>query len=141
MLSFHVKFVQTDGRAMVKQYAPDLSIRGHKKFNKTKTPFWCVWERSLFKTLWEKEKLLVTSIFSFSHNVFYSIKDRNDRLCSFILSSANAFNSDKDQIMLSGNGLILNQTISYCNNRCIVWCSMPLSTVFQLYRCSQFTYP
>ena len=26
---------------------------------------------SLLKTLWEKEKLLVTSNFSFSHNVFY----------------------------------------------------------------------
>ena len=31
MLSFHVKFVQTDRRTTVKQYAPDLSIRGHKK--------------------------------------------------------------------------------------------------------------
>ena len=34
MLSFHVKFVQTDRRidrwTMVKQYALDLSIRGHK---------------------------------------------------------------------------------------------------------------
>ena len=27
----------------------------------------------LLKILWEKEKLLVTSNFSFSHNVFYSI--------------------------------------------------------------------
>ena len=37
MLSFHVKFVQTDKRTdgrrrtTVKQYAPDLSIQGHKK--------------------------------------------------------------------------------------------------------------
>ena len=32
MLSFHVKFVQTDRRTdNVKQYAPDLSIQGHKK--------------------------------------------------------------------------------------------------------------
>ena len=39
MLSFHIKFVkadrrtdrQTDGRTTVKQYAPDLSMRGHKK--------------------------------------------------------------------------------------------------------------
>ena len=29
MLSFHVKFVQTDRRTMVKQYALDLSIWGH----------------------------------------------------------------------------------------------------------------
>ena len=31
------------------------------------------WETSLLKTLWEKEKLLVTSNFSFSYSVFYSI--------------------------------------------------------------------
>ena len=33
--------------------------------------FWRPWETSLMKTLWEKEKLLVTSNFSFSHSVFY----------------------------------------------------------------------
>ena len=27
---FHIKFVQTDRQKMVKQYAPNLSIRGHK---------------------------------------------------------------------------------------------------------------
>ena len=32
---------------------------------------------SHLKTLWEKEKMLVTSIFSFSYKVFCSIKDRN----------------------------------------------------------------
>ena len=31
-------------------------------------------KRSLLKTLWEKEKMLVTSIFSFSHNDFYPSK-------------------------------------------------------------------
>ena len=31
-------------------------------------------ERYLLKTWWEKEKMLVTSIFSFSHNVFYPVK-------------------------------------------------------------------
>ena len=30
MLSFYVKFVQTDRQIMVKQYAPDLSMRGLK---------------------------------------------------------------------------------------------------------------
>ena len=34
-------------------------------------------ERGLLKIFWEKEKMLVTSIFSFSHNVFYPKKDRN----------------------------------------------------------------
>ena len=33
--------------------------------------FICVYSTSLLKTLWEKEKLLVTSNFSFSHSVFY----------------------------------------------------------------------
>ena len=33
--------------------------------------FWRLWKTSLLKTLWEKEKLLVTSNFSFSHSVFY----------------------------------------------------------------------
>ena len=33
--------------------------------------FWHPWETSLLKTLWEKEKLLVTSNFSFSHSFFY----------------------------------------------------------------------
>ena len=31
----------------------------------------------LLKTLWEKEKMLVTSIFSFSYSIFYSIKQIN----------------------------------------------------------------
>ena len=32
MLSFHFKFVQTDRRTTVKQYAHDLSIQGHKNY-------------------------------------------------------------------------------------------------------------
>ena len=35
--------------------------------------FWHPWETSLLKTPWEKEKLLVTSNFSFSHSVFYPL--------------------------------------------------------------------
>ena len=38
MLSFHVKFVQTDrqmdGQTSVKQYAPDLSMRGYKNIDR-----------------------------------------------------------------------------------------------------------
>ena len=36
-------------------------------------PWLYVWSTSLLKTLWKKEKLLVTSNFSFTHSVFYSI--------------------------------------------------------------------
>ena len=37
--------------------------------------FLCVCSTSLLKTLWEKEKLLVTSNFSFFHNVFYPFEE------------------------------------------------------------------
>ena len=32
------------------------------------------WQWNLLKILWEKEKMLVTSIFSFSHNIFYHLE-------------------------------------------------------------------
>ena len=35
------------------------------------TPFDAPGKQAPLKTLWEKEKLLVTSNFSFSHSVFY----------------------------------------------------------------------
>ena len=40
--------------------------------------------RQLLKTLWQKEKLLVTSNFSFSHNVFYSIRYLYLHLSTFL---------------------------------------------------------
>ena len=57
MLSFHVKFVQTDGlmdgqtdrQTTVKQHVPDLSINGHKK----------------------EKNMLVISIVFFFQTVFY----------------------------------------------------------------------
>ena len=67
MLSFHVKFVLTDRWTMVKQYAPRSFDTGGIK-------------RCLLKTLWEKEKMLLTSIFSFSHNVFLPIKDESNNM-------------------------------------------------------------
>ena len=49
--------------------------------------------KSFLKTLREKEKILVTSIFSFSHNVFYCITQREIIiLATMNLSSGNAFN-------------------------------------------------
>ena len=41
-------------------------------FNPLRNSPWFLrsWERRLLKTMWEKEKMMVASIFSFSHNVF-----------------------------------------------------------------------
>ena len=38
--------------------------------------FWQPRESSILKALWEKEKVLVTSIFSFSHKVFYPYQSK-----------------------------------------------------------------
>ena len=40
------------------------------------TTFDALEETNLLKTAWKKKKMLVTSIFSFSHNVFYPMKDK-----------------------------------------------------------------
>ena len=52
---------------------------------------------SLLKTLWEKEKLLVTSNFSFSHSIFYLSLNLK-------LSSANSFSFEKSKICCLGKG-------------------------------------
>ena len=54
----------------------------------------------LLKTLWEKEKMLVTSIFSFSYNGFYPIKEKINNLSNIEIAL------DKAKIFLSG--IVLN---------------------------------
>ena len=59
-------------------------------------------KRAFWKTLLEWEKMLVTSIFSFSHSVFYSStlsRREITILASFNLSSANAFNFENSKIL------------------------------------------
>ena len=48
--------------------------------------FWHINNRHLLKTLWEKRILLVTSNFSSSHNVFYSIRYLYPHLSIFLTS-------------------------------------------------------
>ena len=52
---------------------------------------------SLLKTLWEKEKLLVTSNFPFSHHVFYPFEDFTSIFFKFELSSANSFSLEESK--------------------------------------------
>ena len=59
------------------------------------------------KKLREKEKLLVTSIFSFSHNVSYPSQDNFWFWITFILLSANPFNLDWCKILSFGKELTL----------------------------------
>ena len=53
--------------------------------------FLCVCSTSLLKTLWEKQKLLVTSIFSISHSVFYLLDNFLPFSSNSKLLSANFF--------------------------------------------------
>ena len=66
----------------------------HVKFYVTKKPTLTIHQsrllttlnkRSLLKTLWDKEKMLVTSIFSLSHNVFNPFKNKVQVLSSIYI--------------------------------------------------------
>ena len=69
-------------------------------------------ERRLLKTLLEKEKMLVSSIFSFFHNVF--CPSRNTFwyffFITFILLSTNAFNLDQSKILPFGKEFTITKT-------------------------------
>ena len=67
--------------------------------------FWQIWERSLLKTLWVKEKLLVQAIFPFP-TMFCSLSKTEIIISvTFNLSSANAFNLVWSKILSCGNVL------------------------------------
>ena len=60
---------------------------------------------SLLKTLWEKEKLLVTSNFSFSHSVFCPFWRTFPPFSSNLkLSSGNSFSLEESEICRLGKG-------------------------------------
>ena len=64
------------------------------------------WERSLMKSLQEKEKMLVTSIFTISHYLFFLLLLKNSIISdSFYLLSANVFHLDWVKILLFGKEL------------------------------------
>ena len=60
--------------------------------------YWRPWETNLLKTLWEKEKLLITSNFSFSHSVFYLLDNFLPFSSNLKFSSANFFSLEKAKI-------------------------------------------
>ena len=56
--------------------------------------FWRPWETSLLKTMWEKEKLLIRSNFSFSHSVSTIVPFSSN----LKLSSSNSFSLEQSKI-------------------------------------------
>ena len=61
--------------------------------------------RQILKTLWEKEKLLITSNFSFSHNVFYSYQISVSPFVHIFDISLLAIELEESKIDILGKGL------------------------------------
>ena len=65
----------------------------------------------------QKEKMLVTSIFSFFHNVFYPMKDWSHHMSNhYSVTTANPLNLDKSKILLFIKGL--NKSIQAAQSVC-----------------------
>ena len=75
-----------------------------------------VWERSLLKTLWEKEKLLVQAISPFPTMFSTLSKTEITVFVTFNLSSANAFNLLWSKFFLCGNYLLPHMPILGSSN-------------------------
>ena len=71
-----------------------------------------VCSRSLLKTLWEKEKLLVVSNFSFSHNAFYLFEELSAIFIKFKIVICKLFQFGRVQNLSFGKGL--NQPSGTC---------------------------
>ena len=67
--------------------------------------FLCLCSASLFKTLWEKEKLLITSNFSFSHSVFYLFGELSTIFNKFEIVVCQLFHFGRVYNLLLGKGL------------------------------------
>ena len=80
--------------------------------------FRCLWERSLLKILWEKEKLLVHAISPFPTMFSTLSKTEIIIFVTFNLSSANAFNFHQSKNLSSGNGLNI-LLLDHCLNMLI----------------------
>ena len=81
--------------------------------------FLCVCSTSLLKALREKEKLLVTSNFSFSHSVFYPFTELSAMLIKFKIVVCKPFQFGKVK-MSFGKGLkrFFNIILSYQDVKC-----------------------
>ena len=66
--------------------------------------FLCVCNISLLKTLWEQEKLLVTSNFSFSHSVFYPFGELPAIFIKFKIVVCKLFQFGRVQKLFFGKG-------------------------------------
>ena len=75
-----------------------------------KPRFLRVCSASLLKTLWEKDKLLIMSNFSFSYSVFYPFEELSAIFIKFKIVICKLFQFGKVKNLLFGKGLTLPQS-------------------------------
>ena len=80
--------------------------------------FLCVCSTSLLKTLWEKEKLLVTSNFSFSHSVFYPFGELSGILIKFEIVVCKLFQFWRVLNLSFGKGLRFGCEVNQRKSAC-----------------------
>ena len=81
---------------------------------------------SLLKTIWEKEKLLIITNFSLSHNVFYQFEDLFSIFINFEIVICKLFHFGRVYNLLFGKGLRDQCNISgmfYIKSQCITFFS------------------
>ena len=96
------------GRPEISSFGKGLTLyHTSRSFNPFPNNPWFlhVCSESLLKTLWEKEKLLVMSNFSFSHSVFYPFGGLCAISSNLKLSSTNSFEFGIVLILSFGKGL------------------------------------
>ena len=104
-----------NGEKILLESRPGVSISGGNIVNPLlhKYSFWLINNRQLLKILWEKKKLLVTSNFSFSHNVVFP---QSDNCTSFVHISGIIFlfvaELEKPKNGVSGNALTHSHTMT-----------------------------
>ena len=93
------------------------AIQGHHG------PLVCVFNTSILKTMWGKERLLVTSNFSFFPTVFFTHLENFLPFSSNLkLSSANSFTWEESKICYLGKGLISLQRDLLFTGYCWKYC-------------------
>ena len=101
-----------DKQTGLKLHAPDLSIPKLNPFT-NKPWFLRVCSKHLLKTMWEKEKLLITSNLSFSHSVFYPFGKLSAIFIKLKLSSANPLSLEESKIGRLVMGLTHYETTNF----------------------------
>ena len=92
----------------------------------------CVCSISLLKTLLEKEKLLVTSNFSFSHSVFYPFGELSAIFIEFKIVVCKCFILEESKICRFGKGLsvLAKETLKHSMLRILIKPALPDYEVF-----------